>query len=52
MNPVWLISAAVILVPAIPLAAYGLYQRRERKRERALARRRKEKIDLLRPRSD
>lgn len=46
MNPYWLASAALILIPGIPAAAYAYYQRRQAKRERALARRRKQKIQL------
>ena len=47
MNPIWIAIAATVALPAAALTVIGLRLRHESKRERALSRRRKKKIDLL-----
>ena len=46
MNPFWYLVGALVALPAIPLTVVGIVSRQRSKRERALARRRKNKIVL------
>lgn len=46
MNPLWLVIAAIAGATALPITATGLLHRRHARRERALSRRRKAKIQL------
>ena len=46
VNPFWYLVGALVALPAIPLTVVGIVSRQRSKRERALARRRKNKIVL------
>jgi hypothetical protein len=46
MNPLWIAVAAVVGITALPLTTIGYLHRRDARRERALSRRKKPKIQL------
>jgi len=46
VSSLWYLVGALVALPAIPLTVVGLVTHRRARRERALSRRRKEKIRL------